>query len=123
MLTVIWTRRNKLQSNFNPNAIIFIQEKAFENAVCKMWLCQAFCSDLCLKVKLSQCQHHHHVCDFSADSTRKVYQRKLERLLRGEVWKQPVFDDGDGDYEEEEDDIIDGPEIIPPAQHLRWVVQ
>ena len=77
MLTVIWNHRNKLQSNLNPNAIIFIQEKAFENAVCKMSaiLFRPQCFKLC------QCQHH--VWDFSADSTRKVYQRKLERLLRG----------------------------------------
>ena len=33
---VNWTRRNKLQWNFNRNSYIFIQENAFENVVWKM---------------------------------------------------------------------------------------
>ena len=31
------TLRNKLQWNFNQNWYIFIQERAFENVVCKWW--------------------------------------------------------------------------------------
>ena len=34
-LIVIYTLRNKPRWNFNQNAAIFIQENAFENAVCK----------------------------------------------------------------------------------------
>ena len=34
---VYWTLRNKFQWNFNRNSKIFIQENAFESAVCKIY--------------------------------------------------------------------------------------
>ena len=33
--TVNWTLRNKLQPNFNRNSNIYLEDNAFENAVCK----------------------------------------------------------------------------------------
>ena len=51
---VNWTLKNKLKWNFNPNSNIFIQENAFESAVCEM--AAILSRPQCVNIKGKSCQ-------------------------------------------------------------------